>query len=271
MNELILDTIEEIFPQRKRSLWSRLFSPGKSRLAANFKSGGIFDQRYTKYPYDKVPPVLFFYYLKFDVDGALVAREYRYFNKADPTTPDPDPDKGDTKNAYNPIEYKDLETKVAELVKNARNDGVSPKPHPIDDFQDMEWKFRCHMVIFFDEDNWNLLRRKNDGDEDKSPVLFLTRKNYKNKLGHANHTFFEGANHTIQLKDIHGNKQERYYFSFVNHMKQDDTGQTEINIGEEQYFSFNILIEVSFSNKKNPPLLVIFDPGGTNLGPPLKP
>lgn len=268
MNELIADLLEVITSVKTtRFNIARFFRTESVRLAANFKEGSVFNQTKFQYPFDNIPKAIYFYYIKREDDGTIRAEEYQYFNKEDITAPDPPDDAPDKINKYKPIDVSTLDAKIVELALNARKSvGVKkdPRARPVGDFRDLTWRRRVYFVIFIDEEYWKIYRR----DTNDSPILFLTRKK-GSKEGTPNHTFYDGKFFSVQIPSGSG-ADKRTGIWFVNHMKSDDSGTSDVT-SEGQYFNFNILIDIMLSSNKETPLTVIFDPGGTNQGPPLEP
>ncbi|MEA3045774.1 MAG: hypothetical protein QOJ53_106, partial [Sphingomonadales bacterium] len=142
MNELIADILEVLDPQDRTPFWKRLFRSERAFLASQYAIGNIHDEvQGTRY-FERRPRVIYFYYLKFNQDGSLTAHEYRYFNKADPKTPDPGPedDIDDKTDLFLPIEFKDLDGHILKLVENARGSQTKPAHYSVGNFQELLWK-----------------------------------------------------------------------------------------------------------------------------------
>jgi hypothetical protein len=210
----------------------------------------------SKYPeYRKTPCSMYFYYVRVDWDGGLVADHYFYANgdEADPST-------------WQPILFdrQGLTDIVTKLARNARPSGGYLNPPRLSEnhFKGIKWRYKSYIAIFLDEALWSF-RKQGSGD---AAVTFVVDEG--TKKGTPNHSFFDGIDLSIRPSGPTGD--ERSAIVFVNHMKGDDSGR-DLGDKENQHFIFKMIFDVKFSTGQDAPMIVIFDPGGDNEGPPLPP
>jgi hypothetical protein len=203
----------------------------------------IYEKRLTEDPprpgFEKEPHFVYFYYVCFDADRCLRVKHYTYDHCA-------------------PIAYGALKDVLQGLVDNARGTDDNPASDGTD-FNAIEWTRTSYIAFFIDEENWSFYR---NGDSlagisfDNSPI--------------PNHTFFDGIDLELQVADEETCLvSERSAVAFVNHMKRNAAGD---RLGKEnQRFKFDMNFKVGFADGCAPPLTVVFDPDGTNMGPPVPP
>ncbi|MEA3043699.1 MAG: hypothetical protein QOH47_1537 [Sphingomonadales bacterium] len=205
-----------------------------------------------------VPHCMFFYYMRIDRDGRLRVAHYRYVD-GDPADP----------KTWQPIEYsrKRLEPLVQSLARNARPSGLKdPRPDAQENFQGIVWKRKSYIAIFLDEANWKFHK---SSAQDAAVVFITEPKN--GKIGTENHSFFDAMDFEIDMPIAGGPATDkRSAIVFVNHMKGDDQG-TDLGDGVEELFQFKMFLDVAFASGTAVPMTVIFDPDGTNMGPPQTP
>jgi hypothetical protein len=237
---------------------------------AGVDNHGIFEKRLGQTNFTDVPHIMLFYYVRIDNSGLLQVVHYRYV--------DGDIDHPET---WQPIEHSEerLGPLIEKLASNARPSGPKiPAPDPGGNFEDIKWDRKSYVAIFVDEANWQFHQAPNENPA----VVFLTE--LKNgKTGAPNHSFFDAMDFKIRMpirrpKPGGPTSDLRSAIVFINHMKKDEKG-TDIgknedgtDAGEEQqFFQFEMFLDVAFASGKSAPMTVIFDPGGTNMGPPVPP
>jgi hypothetical protein len=205
----------------------------------------VYQHRLTAEPplehFDKVPWCVYFYYVRLDTDGRLRVKHYYY---------DPGVE----------IPYDSLQQVLQHLVDNVRGDDNNPGSNG-SDFKGIVWGRKSYIAFFIDEESWSLYK---NGDAmegisfDHSPT--------------PNHTFFDGIDLKLKVTSKKtGAVTERSAIAFVNHMKRSDAGDDLDGEGEKQDFKFEMIFRVKFADDTTAPLTVIFDPDGTNMGPPVPP
>lgn len=204
----------------------------------------IYEQRLTAEPpvprYDLVPHTVYFYYVRLDTDGRLTVKHY-------------------TRSSPAPIPHGSLQQVVQEMVDNVRN-GDTAWASDGKNFADIKWTRKSYIAFFIDESNWDL--HKNGSPY--GGVRFVAPHT-------SNHTFFDA----VDLKATVVNRttgviSQRSAIAFVNHMKRNEAGD-DLVLGDIQKFKFEIIFDVKFADLSTAPLIAIFDPEGTNLGPPVSP
>lgn len=214
--------------------------------AAGVVNYSVYERRLTENPprpgYDKVPYVIYFYHVRLEPQGRLQVTHY-------------------TKVYQQAVTYPMLQGAVQNLVDNARNGGSAPAPDLTDNFANIVWTRKSYVVIFVDEESWTLHR---NGDP-------LEGVRFNTLLGMPNHTFFDADDLTVNVQDpVTGVVTQRSAIAIVNHMKRNEAGDDLLQT-EAQHFKFEIIFDVKFVDQSDAPMIVIFDPGGTNLGPPIPP
>lgn len=228
-------------------------------LPSGWPNHDVYEQRLAagKPGFTDVPHCLFFYYMRIDRDGRLRVTHYTYV--------DGDPDVPTT---WRPIPYSKagLTTLVTTLARNARPSGLkNPRPDAQENFQNIVWKRKSYIAIFLDEAHWKFHKFP---AEDSAVVFFTERKN--GKTGTQNHSFFDAMDLDIDMPIGAGPAtDQRSAVVFVNHMKGDDQGN---DLGaRSEFFQFKMFLDASFASGGGVPMTVIFDPDGTNMGPPIGP
>jgi hypothetical protein len=223
----------------------------------------IYEPRLGTPNFTDVPRCMFFFYLRVDTDGKLTVDHYFYVDgdKNDPET-------------WQEIPYyaKDLNDLVQRLAVNARplRKGDSrvrdPEREAAHNFQGPDWTRRSYVAIFLDEANWKFHKFP---DLDSAVVFITEEKN--GKKGTENHSFFDAIDLPIEMPIAGGPaKDTRSAIVFINHMKGDEAG-ADLGDGVREFFQFKMFVDVTFASGPGVPMTVIFDPDGTNLGPPLQP
>lgn len=255
MNELLEEFVKQYAPEayeEPQGYFKSLFYRRRTNRSVYEKRLHV--PHHPKFNY--TPRYMYFYYVKIDSDGKLKVTHFYYVDgdRKDPRTWKEIPnDKGK------------LEEIVHDLAINAR-EATPNNPPPCDqiNFEGIKWRRKSYIAIFFDEANWTFYE-KGSGPG----VLFLTRK--KGKRMTDNHSFFDALDLDIEIVNENDPSimDDCTGIAFINHMKRADGEDLEEN--ENEPFQFNMFLNVKFLNGTGSPMDVIFDPGGTNTGPPLEP
>lgn len=202
-------------------------------------------------PCNYTPHCVYFYYVRFDHNGALRVDHYFYIDG-----PVDDPSE------WKQIDYDDMPDIIAKLARNGRPDTYKDPPKlPQHNFENIVWKRRCYIAIFVDEANWKLHKRANGA----GAIVFNTDKGST-----PNSSFFDAADIEIDMSDTGDGSDMRSAIYFVNHL----TCETGGSVGHEQNRSeyiFDVYFDVAFADPAAEPAKIVFDPGGTNQGPPQQP
>jgi hypothetical protein len=217
----------------------------------------IYELRLTQVPptpgYAYIPSCIYFYYVRVDNSGKLRIDHYFDCNGpiADPTQ-------------WQPIPYADVPARLFNLAMNARPGTVNKNPPTLPDhnFDNIVWRRKSYIAFYFDEANWHFHTRGGA----RSAVVF--------KVGptvYPNHSFFDAQDVVLDMPNVfHGGTDQRSALFFVNHMKRNEAGD-EFILPESQTFEFEMFLKVQFAEASTNTLTVIFDPTGTNQGPPETP
>jgi hypothetical protein len=202
--------------------------------------------------HQEVPCSIYFYYVRINTSGELYVRHYfnRPGNHKDPHNPvDPA--------AWPAIPNDDaaLAPILQDMIDNARKGG-GRYPLVGSDFLGIEWYRKSYIALFIDEANWVMHR----GSSGNPALLFITTGG-----GTPNHSFFDGRNLDILMPE----GDLRSAFLCINHMKKNAAGD-DLAPGDNQLFQFKMFFDVNFAAGGRP-LIVVFDPDGNNLGPPIGP
>lgn len=213
-------------------------------------------------PSGSLPPYcMYFYYLRIDQDGMLRVTHY-YFN-----------------DASDPIKNLDqLITAIAIFARTQRWDGsLGKRPEMLRfaNFKHIEYNRISYVVYFLDEANWDFLL-----DNGKPVVPFHVKKG--SQPCEPNYSFYDANVYPIEMPKS-ATSDTRHALVMTNLMQNKD-GKTLTKEDGEQHFAFDLLLRVKFANaneydQNGQPmpdtddrrLTVNFDPGGTNLGPPIPP
>jgi hypothetical protein len=159
---------------------------------------------------------------------------------------------------------KSIADVLAFLVENARKPLAQQTHKPTGDpINRIRFKERSFLAFCFDHEGWDFpVDRMGDEDSTELPAVYFTEGGQWTK----NHSFFDGR--TAQLT-IASSTVPLPVFYMVNHSKRNDNGD-DLQDGEPQHIKFNIVVKIPLKGTTEK-LTVIFDPGGTNLGPPTPP
>jgi hypothetical protein len=225
------------------------------------RNADVYEKRLTKAKppagFDYVPHCIYFYYVRIDGNGMVRADHYLYANGP-----------LDRPEEWQPIPYEDAvdpEGIVKRLALNARPSTRAKDPPrlPSHSFADIVWTRRSYIVIFFDEANWAFHQRVGN----KPSVAFNVDDGHK-----PNQSFFDAKDLVLEMPNRRtGRTDQRSAILFVNHMKDSDDGSELGEAGRKQEkYKFDMYLQVKYA-EGGPAMTVIFDPGGTNLGPPETP
>ncbi|MEA3030213.1 MAG: hypothetical protein QOG13_1538 [Sphingomonadales bacterium] len=230
-------------------------------VSATPTNHSIYEERYVagKPGFDKLPHCIFFYYVRVNGNGTLEISHYFYENFDEEGVSLPIPRDEATLNGL-----------MKTLALNARPTGSGNPPANGSNFRNIVWNRKSYIGIFIDEGNWALHKFANQDPG----VLFITDPK-DGKAGLENHTFFDAMDLDITMpifrpKSGAPTEDQRSAIVFMNHMKADEAGNDLGGGGTGQFFQFKMFFGVKFADGTDG-MTVIFDPGGTNMGPPLPP
>jgi hypothetical protein len=231
--------------------------------AAGATPASIYDPRLGTPNFTDVPCCIYFYYIRVNTNGRLFVTHHFYpgGNPNDPTNP---PNSADWHAiARDPQQLTPI---LEMLAQDARPLGAKAYPPIGDSFDQIRWRRKSYIALFIDEASWTLAPK--DG------VTFIT--DYKGGVaGTPNHSFFDALDLPLTMpirrpKPGGPYTDQRSALVFINHMKADDAGNDLTYNDPPQLFHFLITFNVAFQNGVKG-MTVIFDPDGTNEGPPLPP
>lgn len=235
--------------------------------------GSIDDTYLGTQPYDDIPCSIYFYYVRVNSNGRVFVTHH-FYPLADPDDPNV---------PANPADWPAIDrdpnqlTPILEmLAREARPSGTN-KYKIGKGFENITWRRKSYIAFFIDEADWTV--------KPKDGVTFVTDPK-GGVAGTPNHTFFDALylplTMPIRRPSPNGpTTDQRSALIFVNHMKADATGR---DIGrdaqgnplpipppaERQLFHFLIVFDVAIEGGNNK-MTVIFDPDGSNQGPPIGP
>lgn len=214
--------------------------------------------------YDYVPHTLFFDYVSIADDDKLQVEHYFYPDpNGDPTAKPKKP----TDWPQIPLDKTALTGIITKLANNARTTKSSPPPYAAN-FANLIWRRPGYIAILVDEKFWRLLRYTPVDGKERRAVIFYPTKDGKPRT--KNHSFTDAMDFEITVKDSAGKDETRRAIVFVNHLKDKD-GKTLTGNKDDERYEFGIFVEVDYTSTGGIPMTVIFDPGGTNQGPPIDP
>jgi len=204
-------------------------------------------------PFDYVPHIIYFYYLRFNDAGALIADHYEYHDGPSPSQPKP----------WAAIPYASVPALLNHLASRARpGGGGRPDGH---DFKDIIWTHRGYLAFVLDHASWTF-HKSADG---KAAVVFRPDKGST-----PNHSFFDAVDLNVSVLNHDATKLDsRSAVYLVNHMRSNADGAEIGSTGQpdSQWFAFDLCFDVPYATGSTERLTVIMDPGGTNQGPPEQP
>lgn len=224
--------------------------------------GSIDETRLGPPPYDKIPRSIYFYYVRVNSNGRVFVTHHFY----------PGGDPNDEHNPGKPTDWSAIDrdssklTPILEmLAHDARPSGAHVFPPIGSGFQNIEWRRKSYIAFFIDEANWTL--------HPKDGVNFITDSK-GGAPGTPNHTFFDSLYLPLTMQITHPRPggpttDQRSALVFINHMKADAAGN-DLQAGDKQLFRFQMVFDVAIEGSPYR-MMVIFDPDGNNLGPPLPP
>jgi len=208
-------------------------------------------------PFTYRPRCVYFYYVRFDSDGAL--RVDHYFH---PNGPLDDPSQ------WQAIGEGEIEGIVTKLALNGRSVVPNDPPKlPDHNFENIVWNRISYIAIFADEANWKLHKRPGKVAPYQGAVVFNPVKGSE-----LNSSFFDAKDFEIDMPTRRGGSDKRTAIYFINHMTIENNDGTSIGSepGESKYI-FDVYFDVAFADPTMQTATIILDPGGTNQGPPQQP
>ena len=203
--------------------------------------------------FDYVPYCIYFYYVRIDNSGKLTIDHY-----FDVDGPADDPAQ------WQPIPYANVPGRLNALALNARPGTRVKNPPMLPDhnFDNIIWTRKSYIAIFFDEASWQFHTRSGG----KAALVFKPGPSTT-----PNHSFFDAQDVELTLPNsFSGGTDQRSALFFINHMKRNEAGDDLVQ-GDGQMFEFEMFLKVQFAAATTNTLTVIFDPTGTNQGPPETP
>ncbi len=139
------------------------------------------------------------------------------------------------------------------LLANARKQPQNQNPKHTGSINTLAFKERSFLAFCFDHADWTFPDDLNAANGLDNEAVFFSEGGALT----PNHSFFDGR--TAFMSD------GRPIFYMVNHAKRSDADD-DLQGGDKQPIKYNIVVKVPMAGGEK--LTVIFDPGGTNLGPP---
>lgn len=217
----------------------------------------IYVPRFTADPpvpgFEGEPYSIYFYYVRIDNSGKI--RVDHYFDWDGPL---------DDPSQWKPIPYANVPGRIYALALNARPSTPNKNPPRLTtrNFENIVWRRRSYIAVFLDEANWHF----HTTDGGKSALVF--------KVGSGmtpNHSFFDAKDVELDMPNtFNGGTDKRSALYFINHMKKNEAGEP-LDGPPDQTFEFEMFLKVQFAEASTNTLTVIFDPTGTNQGPPEQP
>lgn len=207
-------------------------------------------------PFTYRPRCMYFYYVRFDRDGALRVDHYFY----------PHGGPLDDPSQWQPIRDDEIEGIVAKLALNGRpTTPKNPPKLPDHNFENVVWDRISYIAIFVDEANWKL--HKLPGKiTPQGAIAFNPLKGSR-----PNSSFFDAKDFEIDMPTSRGGGDKRSAICFINHMTIEHIdGSIGSELGESDYI-FDVYFDVAFADPTVRTAAIILDPGGTNMGPAQKP
>jgi hypothetical protein len=257
VNEMIVKLIEQAVARQQDPL-------------AETKSDDIYDKKNNQTGFKKVPWSIYFTYIGFD-EKKKKLRINHYFHPGNKH--DQKPQQGETWEEIplpeNTNVDSKLKTALKKLCQNARLPRVSQDPKPYaSNFHKIEWRRISYIAIMLDDQDWKLHKFLDTSGKEKRAVIFYDKKMTKTLT--PNQSFYDGLDFEIEIEDDDGNVETRPVIVFVNYMKKE--GGIDIGASTDKAeYEFGMYFDVELASGQSPPITLIIDPGGTNLGPTVEP
>ena len=206
-----------------------------------------------------VPCCIYFYYVRVNSNGR-VSVTHHFYPGGDPDDPNIPPNHADWPSiARDPSNLTPI---LEMLAADARASGAHIFEPIGSGFQDIQWRRKSYIAFFIDEANWTL--------HPKDGINFVTDSK-GGEPGTPNHTFYDSLYLPLTML-INGGPatDQRSAVVFINHMKADVAGNDLSGNDPPQLFHFQMVLDVGIENSADR-MIVIFDPDGNNMGPPLPP
>jgi len=200
-----------------------------------------------KAPFGKIPHCLYIYRMKMDQDHLPTVEHYFY----------PTGDESRPLDPKAPIPYDSVPDIVGMIAKsNFANAGGYKLPKR--NFVGIEYHHISYVCFIMDDPLWELAKK----GLMSYAVIFQGGGQYI-----ENHSFFDGSHFSVDT----GEPKKRSAFYMINHMTKSILGDW-LQDGDADEFSFNIHLTVPYGGQMGAEKMkVIFDPGGSNIGPPVPP
>jgi hypothetical protein len=221
-------------------------------LGSNPLDKSVMDNKLTKKPdptpkFDQTPSYLYLYEIGFGNDGKLQVKQTLYHEAGDPN---------DTPKLRAPIPHAEVPDRVQSIMN-----GKLPQNAKTSSFgsnftnDDGHWDRVSYLAFVINHPNWKFC----NGIGNNPPPAVFTEK----RSGGKNHSFHDGA-----VATMGSGLNTRSVFYCVNHAR--DKNQNRLKDGNPEHFKYDLYALFSFDNGADD-VILIFDPGGTNLGPPKEP
>lgn len=207
------------------------------------------DECHKKFQY--VPRCIYFFYLRLNNDGCLKVEHYFYVEG-----PADDPSQ------WKKIPYDDVEGILYELALNARPSGNRYGRLSLKNFEKVKFRRKSYVAFFLDEGNWAFHKR---ADRRSAMIFNSIKAGVKD-----NFSFFDAKDFQFPMPRSDGHTDLRTGIFMINHMKKNAQGD-DLEGPDPVKFAFDMFFDVRFAEPTKEKLVVIFDPGGDNQGPPQQP
>ena len=202
--------------------------------------------------FDVTPSYLYFYNIRFGSDARLTVQHTLYYEEGI---------SGEIKDRI-PIEHGRVPEIVEGLIGIGGSTGATTAAEPFggnfrnnSDGATRHWDRVSYLAFLIDHPNWSFCDGSNG---EPLPAVFGLRGNAS-----GNHCFFDGA-----VTDIGNGPTKRSLFYCINHLR--DIGGKRPPRPLHETFKYDLNTKFEFGNGFDP-VILIFDPGGDNQGPPVPP
>lgn len=232
-------------------------------LLPGASGASVYEKKLRRSPPDAkymlVPHMIYFYYMRINTDAKLEVDHYTY----EPGGPIHPYESG----GHNPANNIRAQVQhIVDCVRGEITDAAVIKDAVNNSFENIEWKRISYIVFFFDEEHWSLHKEANGSEG----VRFVSNVGG----AYANHTFYDADDFLVRVRnDNTGRVTQRSAIAFINHMKRNANGDElgSLTQPESQRFKFEMIFDVRYARTSRVGMTVIFDPDGTNTGPPIGP
>ncbi len=226
--------------------------------AIRYAEEGVYTEKRHLPKFDKLPSDISLFYISLDDKNRLAVDHYTYRSE-------------------NPIEYKNVELTIRDIVISIRNVTQGKEQlfierleqEPYNNFENIFWTSPSYVAFVIDEESWSL-EIQEDSQEALRYVVEEKRFGTTSKYS-ENYSFFDGHNFPLKASLDGRPANSVPAFFMINHYKKDEHGNPISEEEDQKLYRFEIYLRVDFARRSHARAsrkTVILDPTSGNGGPP---